>query len=1170
MSLVRNRSLAVAAAAAMACTWLLPTAHAAPPEPSTAELAIPDEALAPSGTILAERSDATVAPGIHYTSFSRYAPNGWLRGDIMTLDLTEEAVTLDYVDTGKVAATATLTDQLEGAGAIAGVNGEGFDINDTGAAHGVGVKQAGEIVKGYGEGTTHRRGPSAVIGSDGLAEVAQLFLDASATDGEHDLTVDYLNTPNVSGNAIALFTPEWGDVAVLRTVNNPSGTWQVLLRDGVVVSSAATIDAAGLADNEQVLVGIGTKAAELAEFTVGETITLDYEMRGSDDIAAAINGFFPVVIDGEIVTRNTTDLHPRTVLAVGDEGERMALMTVDGRQTASRGMTEVETAQFFLDLGYDDVLNLDGGGSSQMNARIAGDDEMTIRSNPSDGGERHTANSLGVFVAEGSDRVVGYKVAAANSDAPADGDTGDDFVVMQGLSRELTAQGFNEVYAPVPSKPRWADAHGNVRIDAATSGAETATVTGAEPGVTDLVVSRGHVTHEQPLVVIGEPVRLSSSTQQVSLPTQEQTGTFQILGHDARGFSTWIEPADVELEYDSAQVEITAEGDRFRVKPLVESGAVVVTARVAGEETQLAVTIGLAREVVDELDTGEGWTAVRYPSAMPVPTFETAPGAGPDGRDALALNYSMTGTTATRAAYLQYPARIDLTGTPQRMGLWVHGDGSGVWLRGNLYQAGATSPSTINFAYVTWKGWRYVEADIPAGLNMPLQFFRFYAVETNPAKQYSGRLMFQDLTLRAAPEVPALEVEAERNPAIVTGAALPEDSWQFAVVADAQFTADNPDSAVVQAARRSLREIVEREPEFIVVNGDWVDRGFPQDIALAKRVLEEEIPDDIPYFYVVGNHEIAGPGNLNAWIDEFGDPWYTYDHNGTRIIVRATPGYNYRSGGFDQLLDLKDQLDDAATNDEINNVIVFQHHPLTENSATGGSTITDPHEAALVEEWFAEFHRSTGKGIALHAAGTGTFEAAMFDGVHQFTNGNAGKGPNGSPDAGGFTGWSMVAVDPTPDEQWVNVAFVPHTDALEVSAPEALQTGEAGAIEATVVQDGRRVPVAYPVSATFETSDGAAYDHASGEFTAYRAGTHTLSVTVNDVTETVTIEVTGDDVAQPSAEPAEPAEATVAPAEPKGKPQLRPVGPNANRGNKGGEVGVIDNDLFAIDGLPGA
>ena len=75
------------------------------------------------------------------------------------------------------------------------------------------------------------------------------------------------------------------------------------------------------------------------------------------------------------------------------------------------------------------------------------------------------------------------------------------------------------------------------------------------------------------------------------------------------------------------------------------------------------------------------------------------------------------------------------------------------------------------------------------------------------------------------------------------------------------------------------------------------------------------------------------------------------------------------------------------------------------------------------------------------------------------------------------------------------------------------------------------------------------------------------------MTETVTIEVTGDDVAQPGAEPTEPtepAEATVAPAEPKAKPQLRPVGPNANRGNKGGEVSVIDNDLFAIDGLPGA
>lgn len=1107
-----RRPLVIAAALSLVAGWAAAPVHADPVDGPTAHLAVTDEQLAPQGTVLTDRDDATVAPGVHYTSFSRYAPEGWLRGDLMTLDLTEEATSLDYVDSGVVAGTSTLTEQLTAAGAIAGVNGDGFDINNTGASLGMGV-QDGSLVKGPGD--DFQRGPSAVVHSNGLADVAQLVLEGSASDGENTYEVDYLNQPRLANNSVALFTPRWGDEAISKTLTTGQG-WFVVVRDNTVVTSSADVYAGTLAEGEQLLVGQGDGVTQLQEFTPGEQLTIEYSVKGADDITAAINGFFPVAIDGQVVTTNDKDLHPRTVLAITEDGTRMALLTIDGRQAASRGMTEVETANFLLGMGFHDVLNLDGGGSSQMNARLAGQDEATIRSNPSDGNERHTANSWGIFVEQGSGTAAGHTLVATHSTAGADDDTSKDLVVMDGLTRVLTAKGYDENFAPVQVSPTWGDEGGNTTITAGEGG--TATVMGMEPGAGQLTVTSGDVTTTHDLLVIGAPVRLTTSTRQVSLPSQDQTGTFQVMGHDSRGFSTWIEPADVGLEYDSTQIQITAEGDHFVVKPLVESGAVVVTASIGDVRAQLAVTIGLASVVADDLSTGDGWVATRYPSAVPEPSFEIAPGQGHDGGDALAFNYSLTGTTATRAAYLAYNQRISLPGTPQRVGLWVYGDGNGAWLRGNLYQAGATSPSTINFGNVTWTGWKYIEAEVPAGLTMPLTFFRFYIVETNKARQYSGRLMFQDLTIRSAPEMPTLEQPREVNPAIETDEPLPADWWRFGVVADAQFTADAPESDVVQAARRSLRELVASKPEFIVIDGDWVDRGFAEDIALAARIIDEEVPDDIPVHYVPGNHEAYGPGNLEVWKQTFGEPSYTFDHKGTRFIVRATPGYNLRSGGFDQIIDLRNQLDDAATDPAVNNVVILQHHPLSETSPTGGSTINDPREIEMLEDWFTEFRYESGKGIALHSAGTGTFEATMFDGVHQFTNGNAGKGPNGSPAEGGFTGWSLVAIDPTPTmvdldatrwagtDEWVKVAYTPHVDSLEVTAAsDTAELGDTVKVTATVVQDGRRVPVAYPVHATFTTSEDSSYDHSTGEFTASRPGTHTLSVTVNGVTETVTV-----------------------------------------------------------------
>ncbi|MGK5512374.1 metallophosphoesterase family protein, partial [Brevibacillus formosus] len=87
----------------------------------------------------------------------------------------------------------------------------------------------------------------------------------------------------------------------------------------------------------------------------------------------------------------------------------------------------------------------------------------------------------------------------------------------------------------------------------------------------------------------------------------------------------------------------------------------------------------------------------------------------------------------------------------------------------------------------------------------------------------------------------------------------------------------DPDSDLVAQARRTLREVKAAKPDFLVINGDFVDTAYPADFALAKRILDEELGGELPYYYVPGNHEIMGApiANFRA---AFGDTQRVFDH----------------------------------------------------------------------------------------------------------------------------------------------------------------------------------------------------------------------------------------------------------------------------------------------------
>uniref|UniRef100_UPI000DF786A9 phosphodiester glycosidase family protein n=1 Tax=Desertihabitans aurantiacus TaxID=2282477 RepID=UPI000DF786A9 len=885
---------------------------------------------------------------------------------------------------------------------------------------------------------------------------------------------------------------------------------------------AETAGAGAIPAGTTVLVGRDAGADALAGLAVGDEVAVSHELRyDGAELATALGGNVTLLEDGEVVPHTDPAAHPRTAIGFDEDGDTAYLVSIDGRIAQSRGMTYTELGGFLKELGADDALNLDGGGSSTMLAREAGEDDLDVENTPSDGSLRPVPNGLGLFAAEGSGRLDGLRVVPA-----ADEEDEDLLRVFPGLTRRLDALGHDETLAPVATnRLTWRS------TDVQTGSVRDGVVTGKQPGPLTVEARDRRVTGSLDLEVLEPLDRIRPSVDTVNLPDADARGSFRIIGADRGGFEAPLEPTDVELDYDESAVTIEPDGaGGWDVTPLTETASVVVTATVQGQTTSLGITVGVEERVLADFDGGiDGWT---FGSARG--SGSLVPAEGEDGSGALTIDYDFTASTATRTAYANAPRPFAIEGQPLSVGADVLASGEGEWTAFTVIDAEGRS-SALYGPYLTEPGWQRVEVAIPQTLAFPISISRFTVIETKADRSYRASTTIDDLSVQVAPSVRTPPAERVTDDVVVTDGTLGTDGrWRFAVVSDAQFTAAN--QSLVPAARRTLREAVAADPDFVVINGDFIDTAYPEDLALARKVIEEELEGKVPWYYVPGNHEIYGPGTIAPFEAEFGPAQHSFVHQGTRFVLLDSSTGTLSGGGFEQWQLLDEALDDARENPDVNGVVAMWHHPPRDPSPLKASQLANRYEAEVVEDLLADFRAETGKGAAFIGSHVGAFSAASVDGVPYVINGNMGKAPSTDPADGGFAGWSLVGIDPdaavvpadergrwhaAPAQPWVQVEMRATVDELTLDAPAELAVGATAQVEATVTQGERSFPVGYPVGADWsgarvsigEQRPGreavVTLDPATGELTALRPGTATLSVTVNGVTERAEVTVTG-------------------------------------------------------------
>lgn len=1113
--------VAAACSLALAGTLAQPVTAHAYDDPTTIDGMVLDGAGA---YVVDDVEHTELAPGLDQVEFERFGPGGRQLLHVLRVQLADSNLEVDYIGNDAVTAPGTVSEFVDGSGAIAGVNGDFFDINNSSAPLGTAISRDGGLLKS----AEASRNNVAGFTESGLGGVVEVFLEGTVTLPSGSLRLAGINRVTGEADSVIVYNDHWGTGNRARSIPAGQTGVEVLIgADGTVTRTAQAPGSELLDAGVQAVVAApGATADALTALAFGDEVSVDYTLNPEAvDLAAGVGGHAssePLMLEDGVVGEAVSDLsrlrHPRTGVGFSADGTTAYFVVADGRQSTVPGLTVPELGQFMRDLGASDALNLDGGGSSQMNARQPGATGASVLNAPSDGYERRDANGLGIFL-----RTPGSSIPA-RFDLRTAIDHDDADRVFPGLHRRIDAVGVTENGSAADAvAPTWTTTGGaTVAADGSS-----ATVTGVTPGAATVAATHGAATGERTLQVLGPLTRVTASSGLVALNGRDDSRILTLIGHDADGFQSPIDPADVEIAgADASLLSFTPHADgTFEVRALGELGSASPTFTVAGLSTTVPITVGLNEILFADLADAAQWTSANDRA----PGGSVSPAPGHEGDNGLTLRYDFTQSTATRGQYAVAPnGGVVLPGQPQKLTMWIEGDGNGAWPRLQFRQANGTT-SNLDGPEVTWTGWRQAEFSVPAGVQYPLTFQRFRLMETKAGAQYTGQITISSLAVAVAPDVDMPATEVVPDPVIVADGATDDAPLRVAVMSDAQFVARAPESEAVAGARRALREIVAAAPDVLVINGDFVDEASPADFALAKSILDEELAGvDFPWYYVPGNHEIMG-GDIANFQQAFGANFRTVDQQGTRLIMLDTSTGSI-SGKVEQLEMLRDALAGAQSDSAVTGVVLLQHHPLDDPLPTKSSQLGNRDDAALVRDWLERFRETSGKSAAFVGSHVGVFHATREDGIPYLINGNSGKAPAGSP-FGQFTGWTMLGIDPAAGQwadaaaPWLEAEVQTRVDAIAFDEiPQTLEAGTRTALAPTISQPGHaEVSVAWPMSYRWTASSGvhigaaadapagtiAALDPTTHVLTALAPGAGSVSLTLNGVTETVPFATAG-------------------------------------------------------------
>lgn len=538
--------------------------------------------------------------------------------------------------------------------------------------------------------------------ADGSAVIGTPNLSLMAAFKGNNLKIADINKIRTA-NGFYLFTDDFA----ATTKNTQAGVDVILapntegqeLKIGTTVSCTVeeVIEAKGATSIPQgkFVMSISNKAGEWLQETirsleVGDTVDLSISSEDTrwNKVVDAVGAMHWILRDG-VVDSSISDgtAAPRTAVGVKPDGS-VIFYTIDGRQKGlSIGATIQMVAQRLKELGCQNAVLLDGGGSTTLVSTYPDYGTSSSVNSPSEGTPRSVSNAIFLV-----------------SNLKATGKAGSLYVtpksltLMPGASTQCVASAVDTGWWPMSSLPgavTWSAAEGSVTADGTFTAPQKAgvyTVTAESGGVKGST----NITVLQPtaIYVTNQATKKNVSTltlapgQSVDLAAAAAYRSVGLTGSD-RCF-TWTA--------DEAIGSITQDG-KFTAGPNTATGKIKVSSGSYAVTIAVSVSAPTRYTLLDGFEgTTPGFTAKGGTVSLDTAQVKY-------GKQSLKLAYQDGASVA-----LSSPRT--LAETDRYVSLWVYGDQSGSIVSAAFAYADGT-PVTQSLTTLSFSGWKQVTAAVP-------------------------------------------------------------------------------------------------------------------------------------------------------------------------------------------------------------------------------------------------------------------------------------------------------------------------------------------------------------------------------------------------------------------------------------------------------------------------
>ncbi len=651
----------------------------------------------------------TLTRGVTHTYIEKLAESGWQKINVIKADLTDSNVDVDVIYSSKgISYKSTVLSLAKENDAVAAVNADFFDMTiPSGRTSPLGLTVSkGEVISS----PSHDNMLAALAKVDGkwLADYFSMQLKLKADNG-NSMDILHINKFH-STSSIVMFTPAWGSATPAA-----EGACEMTVIDGVVTALTENSNNTVIPENGYVLrvnPKINNFFAE--NFKVGDNAEISLEIYPSGDIENSIGGGSVLCSNGKIhkFTNEITGKHPRTAAGVSEDGKMLYLVTVEGRESNTPGMTQTELANLMLSLGAFTAINFDGGGSTEMVARDKQGGTQIINT-PSEGTERAISTALGVK-ATGTDGVFSSMEITLSKD-----------IVFCGDYVEVWTTPLDNYYNPVLID-------GTLSYAADSGYFVDNKYYPVKKGEHEITVTCQDITAKI-------TVKVTDDLKTLLTYPSSFAGTnarINVIAIDSNGFRSDISPQSVSFD-------ITGDGT-VNDGEINCNGSVTVAASFKNKTAYCYGNNAQTKQESYSFDIKQP-TLLLYPDKI-FGSVKEEKNIVRSGKSAcLSYDFNNLDVTETKAVYMNFNKDIPLSGA-KYITMWVYGDNSMQWLRAQIDGSDGTVYRETIAENIDFEGWKYIEYKVPEKASSGY-LSRIYLVGNDAANSASGKIYVDDITV---------------------------------------------------------------------------------------------------------------------------------------------------------------------------------------------------------------------------------------------------------------------------------------------------------------------------------------------------------------------------------------------------------------------------------------